>query len=59
MEVKDWVACLRGKTMSCRLEVACTRDGCDQKVSYADQHLLTKLLQGLMCGKFRDKFLKK
>ncbi len=44
---RAFCARLRGKAVTCEFEVTCSKDGCDQKTSYADNMVRHQLLNGL------------
>ena len=53
------VARIRGLASVCQLTVACTRPGCDEKVSFAEQEILNTFLTALYDKESREKVLPK
>ena len=45
--------------MSCQLTVACTRPGCDEKVSFAEQEILNTFVTALYDEESKEKVLSK
>ena len=57
--MREYAAKLQLMTDWFGLEVTCSQAGCDQKVSYANDMLLTQLLRGLKTREFCEKVLEK
>ena len=57
--VHAWMPYLLGKLRWCSKNVLFTRGGCNEKVSYGDEKILTKMIRGLKCCKFLQNMFQK
>ena len=57
--VRSFVARIRGLASVCELSIKCTKDGCDKKVSYAEQEILNTLVKGIYETETREEVLSK